>query len=169
MLITSTQAICAGVAFMASRHVVRPYIRGYLKKRYGRKFDAIDAAVSRKGLQTTILLRLSPIIPFGINNYLCGCTDIKLWQWVLGTWVGVLPGTTAYCNVGSLGKKMNDQSLTKLQKVVMALQVCAGLFAVYYLSRLSTRALQSDGIGDEDVVVGEEEKNNKRAEKRKDG
>ena len=74
--------------------------------RYGEKYRAIDAAVGKQGLYITVLLRLSPLIPFGVNNYLCGCTQIRLWQWVLGTWVGVLPGTTAYCNLGAIGKEV---------------------------------------------------------------
>jgi len=156
LLISLTQAICAGAAFATSRYIARPYIRGFLRTRYGNKFDAIDRAVSKKGLQTTILLRLSPIIPFGVNNYLCGCTGIKLWQWVLGTWIGVLPGTTAYCNVGALGKTFtedNEGRTTDLQKAVLVLQVCAGLGAVYYLNRLSTQALAKDGIGDDAAAV----------------
>ena len=130
LLISTTQALCAGAAFATSRYVARPYIRDFLRQRYGNKFDAIDKAVSKKGLQTTVLLRLSPIIPFGVNNYLCGCTGIKLWQWVLGTWIGVLPGTTAYCNVGALGKSFSGET-TNLQKAVLALQITAGLGAVY--------------------------------------
>ena len=148
LLISTTQAVCAGAAFATSRYVARPYIRDFLRTRYGNKFDAIDRAVSKKGLQTTILLRLSPIIPFGVNNYLCGCTGIKLWQWVLGTWIGVLPGTTAYCNVGALGKSFSGET-TNLQKAVLVLQITAGLGAVYYLNRLATRALAEEGIGED--------------------
>lgn len=152
LLISTTQALCAGAAFATSRYVARPYIRDFLRARYGNKFDAIDRAVSKKGLQTTILLRLSPIIPFGVNNYLCGCTGIKLWQWVLGTWIGVLPGTTAYCNVGALGKSFSGET-TNLQKAVLALQITAGLGAVYYLNRLATRALAQEGIGEDKDVT----------------
>ena len=47
-LIATTQAICAGAAFLCSRHIVRPYIRGFFTRRYGRKYTAIDKA-SRGG------------------------------------------------------------------------------------------------------------------------
>ena len=32
LLITTTQATCAGAAFLTSRHVARPYIRGVLDR-----------------------------------------------------------------------------------------------------------------------------------------
>ncbi|GBG33430.1 Transmembrane protein 64 [Hondaea fermentalgiana] len=149
MLIATTQALAAGAAFTMSRYVVGPYVRGFLERKYGRKFFAIDRAVSDEGLKITLLLRLSPLIPFGMNNYLCGITQMKLWEFVVGTWLGVLPGTTAYCNVGAMGKTALDKGTTPLQKGVMVLGLCAGLAVVKILSDLSSKALKDAGIGDE--------------------
>mmetsp|Transcript_8322 Transcript_8322/g.10518 ORF Transcript_8322/g.10518 Transcript_8322/m.10518 type:complete len:245 (-) Transcript_8322:1226-1960(-) len=152
LLIATTQAICAGAAFSTSRYLVGPYIRETLQKRYGKKFTAIDKAVGEDGLRITLLLRLSPIIPFGMNNYLCGCTGMKLSDFVIGTWLGVLPGTTAYCNMGSMGKQVLDQGTTPLQKGVMALGLVAALAVIKLLSDLATNALKEAGIdGDEDT------------------
>mmetsp|Transcript_16616 Transcript_16616/g.47303 ORF Transcript_16616/g.47303 Transcript_16616/m.47303 type:complete len:265 (+) Transcript_16616:53-847(+) len=150
LLIATTQAFCAGAAFSTSRYVVGPYIRGFLVRKYGKKYDAIDSAVSKEGLKITLLLRLSPIVPFGINNYLCGVTKMKLWEFVLGTWLGVLPGTTAYCNLGAMGKTALDGGTTPLQKAVMALGVVAALAVIKLLSDLATKALKDAGIDDDD-------------------
>ena len=156
-MVAATQAVCAGAAFMCSRHVARPYISGYLERKYGRKYRAIDAAVGKQGLRITILLRLSPIIPFGINNYVCGVTSIKLWQWVVGTFVGVFPGTMTYCHMGALGKAAMSDGATLATKAVMGLSVCAGLGAVYYLNKVATDALREAGIDDEEDDEDEEE------------
>mmetsp|Transcript_4496 Transcript_4496/g.5211 ORF Transcript_4496/g.5211 Transcript_4496/m.5211 type:complete len:246 (+) Transcript_4496:139-876(+) len=157
LLIATTQALCAGAAFSTSRYLVGPYIRNSLEKRYGRKFTAIDKAVGEDGLRITLLLRLSPIIPFGINNYLCGCTGMKVSEFVIGTWLGVLPGTTAYCNMGSMGKQVLAQGTTTLQKIVMGLGLVAALLVIKLLSDLATKALKDAGIGD-----AEETKDNKK-------
>lgn len=149
LLIATTQALCAGVAFSTSRYLVGPYIRGFLERNYGKKFLAIDKAVGEEGFKIILLLRLSPIIPFGINNYLCGCTKMKLWEFVLGTWLGVLPGTTAYCNMGAMGKTVLNEGTTPLQKGVMALGIVAALAVIKILSDLATRALKEAGIEDE--------------------
>jgi uncharacterized membrane protein YdjX (TVP38/TMEM64 family) len=90
LLIATTQAICASAAFSFSRYVVGPHVRGWLVRRYGRKFEAIDRAVSNDGFKVVLLLRLSPIIPFGINNYICGVSAIKLADFALATFLGEL-------------------------------------------------------------------------------
>lgn len=149
LLIASTQAICSGVALSVSRYIVGPYIRGFLERKYGKKFQAIDKAVGKDGLKITLLLRLSPLIPFGMNNYVCGITQMKLWEFVVGTFFGVLPGTTAYCNLGSLGKTALDQGTTTLQKAVMALGLVAALATIKFLSDLATTALGEAGISDD--------------------
>ena len=133
-----------------SRHVVGPYIRDRLVRKYGKKFAAIDNAVGREGLKITLLLRLSPLIPFGMNNYVCGCTGMKLWEFVVGTFFGVLPGTTAYCNLGAMGKTALDKGTTPLQKGVMALGFVAALAVVYLLSELAKDALKEAGIDDDE-------------------
>lgn len=149
IMIASTQAVCAGAAFSVSRYIVGPYVKDFLQKRYGRKFVAIDKAVSKQGLKITLLLRLSPIIPFGMNNYVCGCTEMKLWEFVVGTFFGVLPGTTAYCNMGAMGKSVMSEGTTVYQKFAMGVGIVAALAVIKLLSDLSTNALKEAGIDDE--------------------
>ena len=106
LLISVTQAVCAGAAFLTSRYIARPFIKERLEKYFGKKYQAIDRAVGKQGFKIILLLRLSPIIPFGINNYICGCTQMRFWDFVIGTWLGILPGTTAYCNLGAIGESV---------------------------------------------------------------
>ena len=151
LFISTTQAVCAGAAFLCSRYVAKPYITGLLERWYGDKYRAIDAAVAKRGLYITVLLRLSPLIPFGVNNYLCGCTRIKVWQWVVGTFLGVLPGTSTYCYLGSIAKELGsgdaDPTGMALKKAMMGVQFCAGAAVCWYLNRLAVAALREAGIG----------------------
>eukprot|EP00924_Labyrinthula_sp_SR-Ha-C_P013905 maker-scaffold_5-snap-gene-17.3-mRNA-1 protein AED:0.01 eAED:0.01 QI:61/1/1/1/1/1/2/123/261 len=147
LLIASTQAICAGAAFSVSRHIVGRYVKGFLQRKYGRKYTAIAKAVEKDGFRITLLLRLSPIIPFGMNNYVCGLTDMKLSDFVIGTFLGVLPGTTAYCNIGAMGKDIGDE-MTPYQKGSLVLGIVAALAVIKVLSDLATKALKEAGIDD---------------------
>lgn len=144
LFITSTQALCSGAAFSASRHLVRPCVKRRMEEKYGRKYTAIDEALSKNGLFITTLLRLSPLIPFGVNNYLCGCTKMKLWHFVVGTFFGVLPGNFVYCRIAAMG---DDQSLGMALKGVVA---CAMLGVLYFVNKMATDALREAGIGQED-------------------
>jgi hypothetical protein len=57
-----------------------------------KRFAAIDRAISRNGLKFVTLLRLSPLLPLAISNYLYGLTSVDLGSYVLGSWLGMLPG-----------------------------------------------------------------------------
>jgi uncharacterized membrane protein YdjX (TVP38/TMEM64 family) len=43
----------------------------------------------------TVLLRNLPIAPFSVVNIAAGTTQIKQWQFLLGTALGMLPGISA--------------------------------------------------------------------------
>ena len=47
------------------------------------------------------LLRLSPLLPLALSNYLYGLTSVDLGSYVLGSWLGMLPGTIAYVTVST--------------------------------------------------------------------
>ena len=66
------------------------------------KFKAIDRAIGRNSLKIVTLLRLSPLLPLALSNYLYGLTSVDLGSYVLGSWAGMLPGTIAYVAAGQL-------------------------------------------------------------------
>ncbi len=50
------------------------------------------------------LLRLSPLVPFNLRNYIYGLTDIKFWHYVAATFFGIMPGSLMYVYFGAAGK-----------------------------------------------------------------
>ena len=50
--------------------------------------------------QVVLLLRLSPLLPLALSNYLYGLTSVDFVPYVLGSWLGMLPGTIAYVSAG---------------------------------------------------------------------
>ncbi len=66
------------------------------------RFAAIDEAVAREGWKIVLLTRLSPAFPFNLLNYAFGLTRVRLRDYVLASWIGMMPGTVMYVYVGSL-------------------------------------------------------------------
>ena len=66
------------------------------------KFKAIDEAVAREGWKIVALLRLSPVVPFNLLNYAFGLTRVSLRDYVIASWIGMMPGTLMYVYLGSV-------------------------------------------------------------------
>jgi uncharacterized membrane protein YdjX (TVP38/TMEM64 family) len=45
---------------------------------------AVDRAVGNRGLRIVLLMRLSPIVPFNVMNYMSGATSLDVRDFVLG-------------------------------------------------------------------------------------
>ncbi len=60
-----------------------------------------EASAQRSGLLFVILLRLVPLVPWEVQNYLVGLMKIEVGTFVFGTLVEMIPGTLAYTLLGS--------------------------------------------------------------------
>lgn len=65
--------------------------------------ERLDALVLRHGPATVLVARLIPVVPFTAVNYGSGLTAVGFRAYVLGTAVGIVPGTVAYVAVGAYG------------------------------------------------------------------
>lgn len=97
-------SIAAAVSFLIGRNLLRERVENILEE-YP-KFQAIDRVIGKEGFKIMVLLRLSPIFPFALSNYLYGVTSVGFWQYFFGTVVGFAPGTLAYVYTGTVGKAL---------------------------------------------------------------
>ena len=100
-LIVVAATIGAGLAFLVARHLARARVQRMIEQRP--RFKAVDQAVTENGWKVVMLLRLSPVVPFNLQNYFFGVTDIKFWHYVAATFVGIMPGTALYVYLGAIG------------------------------------------------------------------
>jgi pyruvate/2-oxoglutarate dehydrogenase complex dihydrolipoamide dehydrogenase (E3) component/uncharacterized membrane protein YdjX (TVP38/TMEM64 family) len=91
--------LAATVAFLVGRTVARGWVEARVAKLP--LFKALDAAVAADGFKIVLLTRLSPLLPFVVLNYAYGLTRVKLRDYVLASWIGMLPGTLLYIYIGS--------------------------------------------------------------------
>lgn len=101
LIITSpVSVVAATTAFMLGRHALRDRAQRALQS--SARLQAVIRGVEREGLRLVILLRLSPLVPFNVLNYALGLTRIRPRDYILGSFVGMLPGTALYVYLGSL-------------------------------------------------------------------
>lgn len=109
-VVLASASIAAAISFMIGRTFLRSYVEKLLEG-YP-EFKKIDRAIGEEGFKIMLLLRLSPIFPFALSNYLYGVTSIEFWPFFWGTMLGFTPGTIAYVFTGEIGKSLTLESST---------------------------------------------------------
>lgn len=69
--------------------------RGTVRRVAGAKLNDIIQVLRRRGLLAITALRLVPLAPFAVEGVVAGAVRVKLWHFMLGTAIGILPGTLA--------------------------------------------------------------------------
>jgi uncharacterized membrane protein YdjX (TVP38/TMEM64 family) len=100
ILVSPVSVLAATGAFLLGRTIARGWIARRVAK--DTRFRAVDRAVARSGFKIVLLLRLSPIFPFSVMNYALALTSVRLRDYVVASFIGMLPGTVLYVYLGSL-------------------------------------------------------------------
>lgn len=105
VLVSIGSTLGATAAFFAGRTIARDWVR----RRIARwpRFVAVDRAVESRGFVVVLLTRLSPLFPFFLLNYAYGVTAARPRDYVLGSWLGMMPATVAYVYAGSLAADLS--------------------------------------------------------------
>ncbi|BFI31864.1 hypothetical protein AXG93_3459s1150 [Marchantia polymorpha subsp. ruderalis] len=146
IIVSIAGTIAATGAFLIARYLARDRILAMAKN--NKKFLAIDKAIGEDGFRVVTLLRLSPLLPFSLGNYLYGLTSVKLGPYVLGSWLGMLPGTWAYVSAGAIGRAFIQSEAEQIwtgapeQLWTLGLGLAATIFAATYVTRLAKEALK---------------------------
>jgi uncharacterized membrane protein YdjX (TVP38/TMEM64 family) len=134
----------AALAFLIARHVARERVEKAARKR--ENFRAIDRAIGEKGWKIVALLRLSPLVPFSISNYLYGLTAVRFGPYILASAAGMLPGTVLYVYLGVAGRAAAAASAgeerSPLEWAVLAVGLAATIVATILITRLARRELR---------------------------
>jgi uncharacterized membrane protein YdjX (TVP38/TMEM64 family) len=103
-LTSAGSVLGAAAAFVVGRFVARDWVERRIAK--WPRFRALDAATRHDGFAIVLLARLSPLIPYNLLNYVLGLTAARFRDYLLATWLGMLPATVVYVYAGSLAKSV---------------------------------------------------------------
>ncbi len=98
ILVSLGSTLGAAAAFLIARYLARRQVADLVRRRP--RLAAIDAAIGEGGWRIVALLRLSPVVPFNLQNYLYGLTPVGFGRYVLASWIAMLPGTVMYVYIG---------------------------------------------------------------------
>ncbi|GAC1374107.1 MAG: hypothetical protein NVSMB43_12320 [Pseudarthrobacter sp.] len=91
----------------------------------GARVERLDGLLQRRGFAAVVGVRLVPVFPFTAINYLAGLTSVAWWPYLLGTALGILPGTLSYVTLGAFGAQLGWQ--VQAAAAVLGVLTVAGL------------------------------------------
>jgi uncharacterized membrane protein YdjX (TVP38/TMEM64 family) len=142
VLVSVASTIAAALAFVIARY----FARGAVERLVGKnpKFGAIDRAIGKEGWKVVALLRLSPLVPFSLSNYLYGLTSVRLWPYVATSWAAMLPATVLYVALGAAGRRIGEKAPRSPWEWAL---LAAGLAATAAVTVLLTRRARRELAG----------------------
>ena len=151
--VSIASTIGASLAFLIARYFARDKVASMAED--NRHFDAIDAAIEEGGWKVVGLLRLSPAIPFNVQNYLYGLTKVKFWEYVLTSWIAMMPGTFMYIYLGTVSGAAlgGDREKSPGEWALLVVGLLATVAVTVYVTKLAKSKLNDDV----DADVGSDE------------
>jgi uncharacterized membrane protein YdjX (TVP38/TMEM64 family) len=140
LLVSVASTFGATCAFLVSRYLARDWVAKKVEK--NATFAAIDRVVADEGWKIVGLTRLSPVFPFTLLNYGFGLTRVKLRDYVLASWIGMMPGTLMYVYLGSLARTgIRGQKRTPAEWALYGVGLLATVAVTVIITRIARRAL----------------------------
>jgi uncharacterized membrane protein YdjX (TVP38/TMEM64 family)/rhodanese-related sulfurtransferase len=128
----------AMLAFLVARYLAS----GWAARRTGGRLAESIKGVEAEGWRFVAFVRLVPLLPFNVLNYALGLTRIPLGQYVLASYLAMLPGAAAYTYIGHAGREALAGSDALMRHGLIALALLA---AALFLPRLARRLRRSPG------------------------
>ena len=143
LVTTLGSVLGALLAFLLGRTLARNWVENRVAG--SARFANLDRAVADRGFRFVFLLRLSPLFPFNLLNYALGLTRIQTRDYLLASWLGMIPGTLLYVYLGAGARNLTDLSSGKLEggateRWLFYLGLGATALLTLFVSRIASRA-----------------------------
>ena len=146
-LVSVSSVAGATAAFLVARTLGGEWVARRIE--HSPRLAALDRAVRSRGLWIVVLTRLSPVLPFNALNYLYGISAVRLRDYLLGSWIGMLPATVLYVYAGAatvrLAHAAGDPVRTgEAGRVLFGFGLAASVVTAVWVSRLARRELDRE-------------------------
>ena len=111
----------AALAFLVARYIARDWAQ----TKAGPRLQGIMRSVDEEDWRFVAFVRLVPVIPYNIANFLLGITRIPFPRYVLATLVFMAPSTVAYTWIGHAGRQAIAGDTENIKYALIALALIA--------------------------------------------
>jgi len=127
--------IGATIAFLIARYLAAEWV----ERKTGGRLKKLKQGVEGEGWRFVAFVRLVPLFPFNLLNYALGLTRIKLWHYIIASYICMLPGAVAYTYLGYALRETVGGEGDIQQLIQMGVLATALLTVVIYMPRIIGR------------------------------
>ncbi|KAI8894488.1 snare associated Golgi protein-domain-containing protein [Globomyces pollinis-pini] len=140
------------IAYSVGNTFLRPWI---LKKMQDPKIRAVDRALAKQGSKIVVLLRLSPVFPYGLCNYVFSGSSISMPTVMLASLIGDLPLAIVFCGLGTMLGGVDDEVTIPLRIKLLTtlLSVCFCVCSSVFIGVITKRALGESDVEEREGML----------------
>lgn len=113
-----------------------------LRRIAGSRVNRISQAIARRGVLTIITLRIVPVAPFSVINIIAGASAIRLRDFALGSFLGMIPGVVSIAILADrLVASLRDPSPQSI--LILAAAIALVILSLLGLRQWSRRKRQA--------------------------
>lgn len=128
VVVSVGSTVGAALCFLIARYFARDSVERWVAR--NEKFRKLDRMTAKQGATIVAITRLVPLFPFNLLNYGFGLTKVDFWQYVLWSWVCMMPGTILYVVAGDATAKGLSQGKVPWNLVFVGVGVILLLWLV---------------------------------------
>jgi uncharacterized membrane protein YdjX (TVP38/TMEM64 family) len=95
-VIVTSATIGASIIFLLARTAIGETLRD----KAGPFYKKVESNMKQNAFQYMLFIRLVPVLPFFVANILPALFNVKFRDFVITTFIGIIPGTVVYTNIG---------------------------------------------------------------------
>lgn len=131
------------LSFLIARYALRARVQALADSKP--RFGAVDRAVGEQGWRIVALMRLSPVFPFTLQNYLFGVSAIRFWPCWIASAIFITPGTFLYVYLGFVGgttaSAVGGGGANALRLGLQIAGLAATVVVTLVIARVATKAI----------------------------
>ena len=125
--------------FLLARHVGRERVEQLIQKKLSPVWqNRLQNLNSTGGFALLVILRLIPAAPYNLINYAFGLTSISFVKYIIGSAIGIIPGTLAFINIGDKALDVTSPEFWIAIGLLAALLGITGVIGKRYLPQNQT-------------------------------
>ena len=99
------------VMFFLARTIGYQKVKALVEAKLSEKWQhRLNAAAGREGFLLLVILRLIPAVPYNLINYAFGLTRMGYPAYLIGSAIGIIPGTLVFINIGDKAMDVGSPS-----------------------------------------------------------